>query len=392
MEQEERQSQPKVTPVMNYFSGINDPRAGRNKLYPLHEVIVITILAIIGMAEGREDIERYGKAKKGWPGRFLKLEHGIPRHDVYRRVMYRIKPEEIENCFMDWVRAVKQEYGREIIAIDGKTVRGHFKTGGKGLHIVSAWATENRLVFGQIKTEEKSNEITAIPGLLEKLALEGCIVTTDAMGCQYKTADKIVEKKADYLFCLKGNQETLHEDVKEYFAGLDFSMPACKNKHIRFQTVSSHEQNHGRIEDRDYAVSDDVDWLIERHPAWNSIRSIGMAESTREMKGDITVERRYFVSSMASNAEEFARAVRGHWGIENSLHYVLDVAFGEDGSRLRKDKGPENMAIMRKLALTVTMSDTKTKSSIIGRRKQIAWSNEYLEQLLFQSQLASDSA
>jgi predicted transposase YbfD/YdcC len=296
------------------------------------------------MAEGWEDIERYGNAKKAWLSRFLKLEHGIPHHDVYRRVMYRIKPEEIENCFMNWVRAVKREYGREIIAIDGKTVRGHFKSGGKGLHIVSAWATENRLVFGQIKTEEKSNEITAIPGLLEKLALEGCIVTTDAMGCQYKIADKIVEKKADYLFCLKGNQETLHEDVKEYFSVLDFSMPAGKNKrHIRFQSVSSHEQNHGRIEDRDYAVSDDINWLIKRHPAWKSIRSIGMVESSREVKGDITVERRYFVSSLAGdNAEEFARAVRGHWGIENSLHYVLDVAFGEDGSRLRKEKGPEN--------------------------------------------------
>jgi predicted transposase YbfD/YdcC len=305
--------------------------------------------------------------------------------------MCRIAPEEIEECFMDWVRAIRRDYEREIIAIDGKTVRGHFRSGAKALHIVSAWATENRLVFGQVKTEEKSNEITAIPTLLEKLALEGCIVTIDAMGCQHKIADLVVQKKADYLFSLKGNQETLHEDVKEYFEGLDFSLPAAAGRHIRFDSVSTHEQRHGRIEDRDYAVSDDVQWLIERHPAWKSIRSIAVVESSREIKGEVTVERRYFVSSLPADAGQIARSIRGHWGIENCLHYVLDVAFGEDASRLSKDKGPENMAILRKLALTLARADTETKSSVIGRRKQIAWSNDYLEKLLFQSPFASDT-
>jgi predicted transposase YbfD/YdcC len=380
-----------LMPIMPYFSVIRDPRVERNKLYPLHEVIVITILAVIALAQGWEDIERYAKAKEAWLRRFLKLENGIPHHDVYRRVMTRLDPEEIERCFMNWVRAIKQDYQREIIAIDGKTVRGHFKSGGKALHLVSAWATENRLVFGQVKTEEKSNEITAIPTLLEKLALEGCIVTIDAMGCQYKIAEQIVKKKADYLFSLKGNQESLHEDVKEYFEELDFSAPSGENRHIRFNSISTHDEGHGRIEDRDYAVSDDVEWLIKRHPDWKSIGSIGMVDSSREVNGEITVERRFFVSSLQADAGQFAKGVRGHWGIENSLHYVLDVAFGEDGSRLRKDKGPENMAILRKLALTVARADTKTKSSIIGRRKQMAWSHDYLEQLLFQSSLVSDT-
>jgi predicted transposase YbfD/YdcC len=179
--------------------------------------------------------------------------------------------------------------------------------------------------------------------------------------------------------------------VKEYFADLDFSAPAHTNRHIQFHSVSTHDERHGRIEGRDYAVSDDVGWLIERHPDWKTIRSIGVVESNREVQGKTTVERRLFVSSLPADAEQFACGVRGHWGIENSLHYVLDVAFGEDGSRLRKDQGPENMATLRKLAMTVARADTGTKSSMIGRRKQMAWSNEYLEQLLFQSSFASTS-
>jgi predicted transposase YbfD/YdcC len=203
-------------------------------------------------------------------------------------------------------------------------VRGHFKTGGKGLHIVSAWATENRLVFGQVKTEEKSNEITGIPRLLEHLAVEGCIVTIDAMGCQYKLAGDVVSKKADYLFSLKANPETLYEDVKEYFEGLDFSASAGKNRYMRFHSASTHDEEHGRIEERDYADSEEVGWLEERHPEWKTIGSMGVVETSRE----VTVERRLYISSLSGDVEQFARAVRCHWGIENSLHYVLDVAFG----------------------------------------------------------------
>jgi predicted transposase YbfD/YdcC len=347
-------------------------------------------LAVLSFGKGWKDIQRYGKAKREWLSKFLELKNGVPKHDVYRRVFNVLKPDLIEACFMNWVRAIKQNTPREIIAIDGKTVKGTFNAEtGKALHIVSAWATANRLVFGQVKTEEKSNEIRAIPTLLDKIALEGCIVSIDAMGCQYEIADKIVKKKADYLFSLKGNQGNLHEDVKEYFLDVDFDKPADAMRDISIQTVSTHDEKHGRIEDRDYAVSGDVQWLRERHPLWKSIQSIGIVDSRREEKGEVKSERRYFVSSLQANAEEFAKVVRGHWGIENSLHYVLDVAFGEDDSRIRTDKAPENMTFIRKIALTIARSDTETKSSVAGRIKQMAWSESYLEQLLFASRFAS---
>ena len=380
----------RVAPIMGYFSGIPDPRHKINRKYPLYEIITITILAVMSFAKGWEDIERYGKAKRVWLSKFLGLKNGVPHHDVYRRVFTVLKPELIGECFMNRVRAVKQDIKQEIIAIDGKTVRGAFNAqAGKALHIVSAWATTNRLVFGQVKTDDKSNEITAIPALLEKIALEGSIVSIDAMGCQYEIADKIIKKKADYLFSLKGNQGSLHEDVKEYFDGLDFSKPAATVKHISFKSVSTRDEKRGRIEDRDYAVSDDIKWLHLRHPNWKTVRSIGFVDSRREEKGKVTCERRYFVSSLPAVAEEFAKVVRAHWGIENSLHYVLDVAFGEDGSRIRTGKGPENMSFIRKIALTLARSDTGSKSSVAGRIKQMAWSEEYLEQLLFTSGFAA---
>jgi predicted transposase YbfD/YdcC len=291
---------------------------------------------------------------------------------------------------MNWVRAIKQNVPRENIVIDGKTAKGSFNAlTGKALHVVSAWASANRLVFGQVKTEDSSNEITAIPLLLDKIALEGCIVSIDAMGCQYEIANKIIKKKADYVFSLKGNQGNLHEDVKEYYVDFDFAKPASAMKYISFQTTSTHEQKRGRIEDRDYAVSGDVQWLHERHPKWKTIKSIGFVDSRREVKGKVTYERRHFVSSLPANADEFAKAVRGHWGIENSLHHVLDVAFTEDASRIRTDKAPENMAFIRKIALTIARSDIESKSSIAGRIKQMAWSEDYLEQMLFASPFAS---
>jgi len=379
-----------VGPIMEYFSVMPDPRKKINRKYPLYEIVAITILAVMSFAKGWEDIERYGKAKHAWLSKFLELKNGIPKHDVYRRVFTVLKPELIESCFMNWVRAIKKEAPRESIAIDGKTVKGAFNAeAGKSLHIVSAWATTNRLVFGQVKTDDKSNEITAIPLLLDKIALEGSIVSIDAMGCQYEIADKIVKKKADYVFSLKGNQGNLHEDVQEYFGDFDFGKSVKAMKHISFKSTSSHEEKRGRIEDRDYAISDDVKWLHHRHPRWKTIRSIGLADSRREVKGKVTFERRYFVSSLPAEPEEFAKTVRAHWGIENSLHYVLDVAFGEDSSRIRKDKGPENMAFIRKIALTIARSDTETQSSVVGRIKQMAWSEEYLEQLLFGSAFAS---
>jgi predicted transposase YbfD/YdcC len=380
----------KICPVMDYFSDIPDPRSTINRKYPLNEIVAITILAVLSFAKGWEDIERYGKAKRRWLSKYLELKNGIPKHDVYRRIFTVLNPALIESCFMNWVQAIKQNVPRENIVIDGKTVKGSFNPStGKALHVVSAWASANRLVFGQVKTEDSSNEITAIPLLLDKIALEGSIVSIDAMGCQYEIANKIIKKKADYLFSLKGNQGNLHEDVKEYFADFDFAKPASAMKYISFQSTSTHEQKRGRIEDRDYAVSDDVLWLHRRHPKWKTIKSIGFVDSRREVKNKVTYERRHFVSSLPANADEFAKTVRGHWGIENSLHHVLDVAFTEDASRIRTDKAPENMAFIRKIALTIARSDTESKSSVAGRIKQMAWSEDYLEQMLFALSFAS---
>jgi len=388
----------KLPPLMEYFSNIEDPRrVTKNKKYPLIEIIVIAFLAVMSGADGWESIERYGVMRKKWLKKFLSLEKGIPKHDVYRRVLYAIRSELLESCFMNWIRDIKQDIRQEVIAIDGKTVRGmatksRFKAGTEvnSIHLVSAWATENQLVFAQVQTEEKSNEITAIPALLEQIAIQGCIITIDAMGCQYEIAEKIVKKEADYVFSLKGNQENLHEAVKEYWDILDFGKPSGEAKYIRFQSVSTYEEKHGRKETRDYAVSDDVQWLRKEFPQWKTINSIGMVESTRDTgQGEAKTERRYFVSSLPADEKLFAHAVRAHWGIENQLHYMLDVIYREDASRVRKDYSPRTLALIRKIALTIARSDKESKTSIRGRVQQMGWSEDYLESLLFRFDFAS---
>jgi len=387
----------KLPPLMEYFANIEDPRREtKNKKYPLIEVIVIAFLAVMSGADGWEAIERYGIMREKWLRKFLALREGIPKHDVYRRVLCAIRSELLENCFMNWVRDIKQDIQREVIAIDGKTVRGmatksRFKAGteAKSIHLVSAWATENQLVFAQVKTEEKSNEITAIPALLEQITIAGCIITIDAMGCQYEIADKIVKKEADYVFSLKGNQETMHDAVEEYWDMLDFSKPQAQAKYIKFRSVSTYDEKHGRKETRDYAVSDDVQWLHQQFPKWKSVNSIGVVESTRDTGEGAKTERRYFVSSLGADEEQFAHAVRAHWGIENRLHYMLDVIYREDACRVRKDYSPRTLALIRKIALTIARSDKESKTSIRGRVQQMAWSEDYLESLLFRSDFPS---
>ena len=381
-----------LPPLMEYFNNVEDPRREtKNKKYPLIEVIVIAFLAVMSGADGWESIERYGEMRKKWLGKFLALKEGIPKHDVYRRVFCALRSELLETCFMNWVRDIKQEIWREVIAIDGKTVRGmatksRFKAGteANSIHLVSAW-TENQLVFAQVKTAEKSNEITAIPILLEQIAIAGCIVTIDAMGCQHEIADKIVAKEADFVFSLKGNQGTLYEQVKEYRDMLDFNKPEAQAKYIKFRTLSTYDEKHGRKETRDYAVSDDVAWLLEQFPQWKTIKSIGLVESTRDTGGDCKTERRYFISSLEADEELFAHAVRAHWGIENRLHYMLDVVYREDACRVRKDHSPRTLALIRKIALTIARSDKESKTSIRGRVQQMTWSEDYLERLLFHS-------
>ena len=388
----------RLPPLLGYFSDVKDPRREtKNKKYPLIEVLVIAFLAVMSGADGWESIERYGIMRKKWLSRFLTLNNGIPKHDVYRRVLCALKSELLESCFMNWVRDIKKDIKREVIAIDGKTVRGmarksHFKAGteAQSIHLVSAWATENQLVFAQVQTEEKSNEITAIPTLLEQMAIEGCIITIDAMGCQYEIAEKIVKKGADYVFSLKGNQGTLHDAVKEYWAMLDFNKPLAQASGIKFHTTSRYEEKHGRKETRDYAVSDDVDWLVKQFPKWKTIKTIGVVESIRDTGDGGTTERRYFVSSLNADEDLFAHAVRSHWGIENRLHYMLDVIYREDACRVRKGWSARTLGLIRKIALTIARSDKDSKTSIRGRVQQMAWSEDYLESLLFHSCFASE--
>lgn len=368
-----------VKPLAEYVKDIADPRIDRKKLYPLDELIIITILAFLSGAEGWEDIDTFARCKEDWLRNYLNLENGLPGHDVYGRVFRRLDPQQLERCFREWVQATRIPIDREVFAVDGKTMRGSVDTfkGLKAAHIVSVYATENCLTLAQVKTDEKSNEITAIPEVLALIALKGAIVTIDAMGCQYKIANQIVEGGGDYLFSLKGNQETLHDDVKEYLQDVDFKHP---EEDIMVEIT--HDVDHGRIERRSHAVSGNVGWLIERHPAWKTMKSIGVIESWRDINGVESTEKRYYISSLPADPRMFASVVRGHWRIENTLHHILDVVFREDGIKIRCGNAPENVNMCRKIALALAKNDTTPKRSTKKKLKMMGWSSDYLESLL----------
>jgi predicted transposase YbfD/YdcC len=368
-----------VQPLAEYFKVIEDPRIERKKLYPLEEVIVITVLAFLSGAEGWEDIADFAKCKEAWLKKYLELKNGLPGHDVYGRVFRRLDPEQLGICFMEWVQAMSIPLGREVFAVDGKTMRGSVDNFNclKAAHIVSVFATENRLTLAQVKTDEKSNEITAIPELLGLVALKGAIVTIDAMGCQYKIADQIVGAGGDFLFLLKGNQETLLDDVEEYLKDVDFKHP---EEDVKVEIT--HNVDHGRIERRSHAISGNVAWLVEGHPAWKAVKSIGVIESWRDINGVESTEKRFYVSSLPADPKLFAYAARAHWGIENSLHYILDVVFREDRIKIRCGNSPENLNIIRKIALTLAKNDTTPKRSTRKKLKLMGWSSDYLESLL----------
>jgi predicted transposase YbfD/YdcC len=280
---------------------------------------------------------------------------------------------------MEWVQAAHIPVAGEVYAVDGKTIRGsldRFKCL-KAAHMVSVYAADGRLALAQVKTDEKSNEITAIPEVLALIALEGAIVTIDAMGCQYKIANQIVKGGGDYLFSLKGNQTELHNDVELYLKDVDFDKPDDE-----FKTVTTYDKDHGRIETRKHAVSGNVNWLRLNYPKWKTINSVGVIESTREIQGVITTERRYYVSSLPADPDLFAYAARAHWGIENGLHHVLDVALLEDNCRIRCGNSPQILNIVRKIALTLANYDTTPKRSTRKKLKLMAWSSDYLDNLL----------
>lgn len=364
--------------ITKYFKKLTDPRRD-NRRHKLIDIITIAICGVICNADSFEHIAEFGKAKHEWLNQFLELTHGIPSPDTFERVFARIDPKHFKRCFMDWIQAISDLTKGEVIAVDGKTLRrSHDKSDGKAaIHMVSAWATANGLVLGQIKTADKSNEITAIPELLQVLEIKGCIVTIDAMGCQKAIAEKIVEKKADYVFSLKGNQSLLHDDVKLFF----LTQKENNFNEISYDYYESTDGEHGKIEIRRYWTSSDIDWLQSKEN-WRKLNTICMVERERQFEHKTESEISYYIGSIGDNAEKFAYAVRNHWAIENSLHWVLDVSFREDESRIRKGNAPENMAVLRHIALNMIKKETSLKKSIKSKRLRAGWDNDYLLRVL----------
>lgn len=363
--------------LWDYFSGIRDPRVERTRRHKLADIIFIAVCATICGADDWVEIEEFGEAKKDWLKRFLELPNGIPSHDTFGRVFSMIDPKEFNRCFMEMISDIFEVIGGENISIDGKTIRHSYESGKSPIHMVSAWAGQNQMVLAQIKTEEKSNEITAIPKLLQLLEIQGCSVTIDAMGCQKKIAEDILKKKADYVLALKGNQGNLYDDVTLFFE----TAKKTDFKEVKHQYISTRDKGHGRIETRKYWITDEVDALNKKHQ-WPGLNSIGMVESTRQIKDKITTETRWYISSFPAYVTRFSTAVRGHWAIENSLHWCLDIAFREDDSRVRKDHSPENLAVLRHIAINLLKNEKTSKIGIKAKRGKAGWNNTYLEKIL----------
>ena len=370
---------PKIT-IADHFSAIEDPRIDRSKHHKLIDLITIAICAVICGAEGWTDIETYGLVKSEWLKQFLELPNGIPSHDTFSRVFARLNPQQFQQGFLNWIRAINKMTDGEVIAIDGKSLRHSYDKGAElgAIHMVSAWATTNRLVLGQQKVDKKSNEITAIPALIKVLELSGCIVTIDAIGCQKEIVKLITEQDADYIISLKKNQSQLYKNVEQLFK----EAIRTQFKGIEYSEYYTREQNHGREEIRRYLMLADIDERVDTTQKWSKLKSIGLVESVRTLDGKTTVETRYYISSLPNNAELFGQSVRSHWGIENSLHWILDVALNEDNCRIRKDNAPENFALMRRLGVNLLGREKSNKRGVKNKQFIAAMDNEYLAKVL----------
>ena len=372
-----------------YFAHIDDPRQAHKIDHLLNEILFITVLAVIAGADDFNEIARFAEFKKDWLATFLKLPGGIPAHDTFNRVLCVIDPQQFQQSFIDWVDDIRNnikmpdiqsgEIDKDVISIDGKTVCNSKDsvTGKKAIHMVSALSSKYGLVLGQQKCYEKSNEITAIPNLLDMFLIEGSVITIDAMGCQKDIASKIIKKKADYILALKGNQGNLHKEVVDLFNKVntpEFS------KYIH-QSDTQLEKDHGRIEQRECVTIENLDWLFEIHQ-WEGVRSIAKITATVVKGEQQTREERYYISSLPGKADFMNKAVRKHWFIENKLHWILDVIFKEDYCRVRTGNGAENLNTIRKIALNTIKLDNTVKTSFKNKRKMCGWNDNYALNIL----------
>lgn len=364
---------------IDYFADLTDPRLQDRCDHKLIDILFIAICAVLCGADGFTDMEEFGLAKETWLRQFLELPNGIPSHDTFGRVLARLNPKAFQQCFLDWVRAVAAITDQEIVPIDGKTLRrSHHKANGqRAIELVSAWTRANRLMLGQIKVAADSNEITAVPLLLRLLELKGCIVTLDALHCQKDTAAEILKQEADYVLALKGNQGSLYNEVESFFE-------AIVNERTFGYEISRHETvdgEHGRIETRRYWHVNAPDYVKEK-AGWPGLESLGMCEARREVKGQTSQEKRYYLSSLGVEAERFAKAARGHWSIENSLHWILDVVFREDDSRVRAGHAAENFGLLRRIAVNLLQQEKTLKRGVKTKRLKAALDDRYLLKVL----------
>jgi predicted transposase YbfD/YdcC len=374
---------PQPLSIGHHFRDLADPRLGRLCKHDLLDILTITICAAICGQHAWTDIELYGETHHEWLATFLRLPNGIPAHDTYRYVFSRLDPAAFQRCFASWIEALSQVTGLKHIAIDGKSLRGSLDRahGKAALHLVSAWATHNHLTLGQVAVDGKSNEITAIPRLLEVLDLAGALVTIDAMGCQKAIAAQVVEAGGDYVLAVKENQPRLYEDVQRCFDEHLDALAARPDGDDSFHAEGG--PGHGRVERRYCFTLADLEGVRDRE-AWRGLSTLCMIVSERLTNGELSTETRYYIGSHKGPARDYAEAIRGHWGIENSLHWVLDVTFKEDASRARAEHGAENMAWLRRMVVSLLRNDTTCKRSLRQKSIKALCDHEFLLQLLTQ--------
>lgn len=382
------QNIPAKLSLLEHFRQLPDPRVERTKEHDLIDILVIAICTVLCGGESFNDMEDFGHAKRDWFQTFLTLRNDIPSHDTFNRVFAALDPQQFLDSFLRWTQSLRQAVSQEIVALDGKALRRAVAADQRVKYVVSAWAESNGLVLGQLKVADKSNEITALPTLLRVLELAGCIVTVDAMGCQKKIAKEIIDADADYVLALKGNHEVVHEEIQTFLEAAVAERAAPRHPRAALSpsaaslaVLETLDKDHGRLETRRYYQSAQVEWFEDR-AQWEGLRSVGMVESVREVGGTRTVERRFYLSSLPLGVETFARAVRGHWAVENKLHWVLDVCFREDQSRARAGYAAENLATLRRLVLNLLRREKTKRRGIKGKQLNAGWDHAYLLRLL----------